>query len=106
MAGAVFPGIANVTSLTSEMNLPNYLFYDGSDGTMPVGIGLYNITETAEGIAFDIRTSGPDAILPVPSPSSDSPHDCYDLLGRSISHSSSPSHTLYIDRKTGRKYVK
>ena len=105
MAGTVFPGIANVTSLTSEMNLPNYLFYDGNDGTVPVGIGLYDITETAEGISFDIRTSGPDAILPVPSPSSDSHHDCYDLLGRSISQPSS-SHTLYIDRKTGRKYVK
>jgi immune inhibitor A len=106
MAGSVFPGIANVISLTSEMNLPNYLFYDGSDSTVPVGIGLYNITETAEGVTFDIRTSGPDAILPVPSQSSDSHHDCYDLLGRSISHASSPSHTLYIDSKTGRKYVK
>jgi immune inhibitor A len=106
MAGTVFPGNTNVASLTSEMNLPNYLFYDGSDGSVPVGIGLYDIAETTEGIRFDIRTSGPDAILSVPSPSSDGPHDCYDLLGRSISHSSSPSHTLYIDRKTGRKYVK
>ena len=106
MAGSVFPGLTNVTSLTSEMNLPNYLFYDGSDDTVPVGIGLYNITETEEGVTFDVRTSGPDAILPVPSPSSDSHHDCYDLLGRRLTSPSFPGHTLYIDGKTGRKYVK
>ena len=62
MAAAVFPGTDQVTSLTSDMNLPNYYFYDDDDATLPVGFDLYDITESADGVSFDIRVSGADDI--------------------------------------------
>ena len=92
MAAAVFPGTDQVTSLTSDMNLPNYYFYvndddededydeDGDDATMPVGFDLYDITESADGLSFDIRVSGEDAILsPIVTTAHD--QDFYTLQG-------------------------
>lgn len=62
MAEALFPGTDNVTTLTPEMELPNYLFYDGSDATMSVGFDLHDITLSDEGVSFDIWPSGTDDI--------------------------------------------
>ena len=62
MGSAVFPGTNQVTSLTSDMNLPNYYFYDDDDATLPVGFDLYDITESADGVSFDIIVSGTDGI--------------------------------------------
>lgn len=106
MAGAVFPGLANVTLLTSDMGLPNFLFYQGDDGTLPVGFSLHNITETDAGISFDVKVSGPDGILPIIPSATETSHDCYDLLGRRLSNSSTYNRGLYIDRNTGKKYLK
>ena len=101
MAGSLFPGIYGVDTLITEMNLPNFLFYD-NDSTMSVGYGLYDITETNDGISFEIKRSDSSTILPVMSPSSDSHSDCYDLLGRRLRRPSIHSRTLFIDGKTGK----
>lgn len=62
MKGSVFPGTNSVTALTDDMKLPNYYFYDDDDATMPVGFDLYDITESADGVSFDIRVAGADDI--------------------------------------------
>ena len=105
MAGALFPGIYNVTTLTPEMELPNYLFYDGSDATTRINFGLYDITLSDGGISFYISTSGPDGIQSVSPSASESRHEWYDLLGRRIGSSPANSNGLYIDRITGRKSI-
>ncbi len=80
MGSAVFPGTDQVTSLTSDMNLPNYYFYDDDDATLPVGFDLYDITESADGVSFDIRVSGADDIhAPLVTTTSD--QDYYTLQG-------------------------
>lgn len=105
MAGALFPGTDNVTTLTPEMELPNYRFYDGSDATTRINFGLYDITLSDGGISFYISTSGPDGIQSVSPSASESRHEWYDLLGRRIGSSPANSNGLYIDRITGRKYI-
>lgn len=96
MAGSVFPGTSNVTALTDDMKLPNYLFYDGSDATMSVGFGLFDIMESSDGISFDIRVSGPDGIqmpiMPV-APADNS----YTLQGVRVS--SPKKGSIYIHNK-------
>ena len=62
MGSAVFPGTDQVTSLTSDMNLPNYYFYADDDATLPVGFDLFNIKEATDGVSFDIIVSGTDGI--------------------------------------------
>lgn len=62
MEASVFPGTNQVTSLTSDMNLPNYYFYDDGDATLPVGFDLFNIKEATDGVSFDIIVSGTDGI--------------------------------------------
>ena len=62
MEASVFPGTNQVTSLTSDMNLPNYYFYADDDATLPVGFDLFNIKEATDGVSFDIIVSGTDDI--------------------------------------------
>ena len=62
MEASVFPGTNQVTSLTSDMNLPNYYFYADDDATLPVGFDLFNIKEATDGVSFDIIVSGTDGI--------------------------------------------
>ena len=104
MGAAVFPGMDNVTSLTPEMNLPNYYYYDESNPTIPVGFSLYDITLSDNGISFDIGPSDADGIQPISLSESESRHVWYDLLGRKIGSSPANTKGIYIDRITGKKY--
>lgn len=105
MGSAVFPGTGNVTSLTSEMNLPNYFFYDGSQATKPVGASLHHIAEDGEGVSFYVTIGGEDAIHPLLPSESWEEEDCYDLLGRKCNSSTLQSGRLYILKNTRRKVV-
>lgn len=105
MAGAVFPGINEVNSLTPELELPNYLFYDGDDASLPVELELHDITLSDNGVSFDIKTPEPDGIRPARPSLAESRHEWYDLLGHKLGSSPANGNRLYIDRVTGRKYL-
>ena len=45
---ATFPGSKNITTLTDDMELPNFRFYTTADESELVGHCLYNITEDAK----------------------------------------------------------
>ena len=61
---STFPGTKEVTTLSDDMHLPNYCFYEGTSGTKAVNFLLNNITEESSGdIAFYI--GDPTAITPL-----------------------------------------
>ena len=114
MAEAPFPGAKNVTDLTDEQELPNYVFYSGdasaplfyraasTGSTFSVGFSLHNITDNSDGsIAFDIVDNSTDGISDIRRESLDSTAPYFDLQGRRIS--SQPSRGLYI--KDGKKVL-
>ena len=51
MASAPFPGKNNITELSDDMTLPNYVFHDSSssDATRAIGLALRDITENEDG---------------------------------------------------------
>ena len=105
MAGAVFPGINEVNSLTPELELPNYLFYDGDDATIPVDVELHDITLSDSGVSFYIKTPEPDGIKSVGTSIAEPHHEWYDLQGRKLGNSPANNSRLYIDKVTKRKYI-
>lgn len=98
---SAFPGMLEnkVTSLTDDMNLPNYKFYNGEAAT---GVSLKNITEdTATGVVtFDFVKTVPTAIKTISTVAEKAGGACYDLQGRWVA---SPTKGLYI--QDGRKIV-
>ena len=106
MGASVFPGINQVTSLTSDMNLPNFYFYEGSQATKPVGASLHHITEDDEGVSFDLTIGDGDAIHPLLSSESSEQDDYYDLLGRKHSSNTLQSGRLYIHKKTRKLFIR
>ena len=105
MGASVFPGINQVTSLTSDMNLPNFYFYEGSQATKPVGASLHHITEDDEGVSFDLTIGDGDAIHPLLPSESREQDDYYDLLGRKHSSNTLQSGRLYIHKKTRKLFI-
>lgn len=84
MAAALFPGTKGVTSLTAQMDLPNYYFYDG-DVQKPVGFMVSDISEDAEtgNISFIIS---PDETTGINETriQEDNRLPIYDLQGRRV----------------------
>lgn len=85
IAASVFPGTKGISSLTDEMQLPNYCFYYGTSDSKPIGFALNGIVEDsetgavsvsvetgillprAEGKDSDVRVFSPDGkLLPAP----------------------------------------
>ena len=85
LAAAVFPGTQEVTSLTAEMQLPNYCFYN-NDATIPTGLMLSNITEDTESgcVSFTVSPEEPSAINVARWNQPDAQGPVYDLQGRRI----------------------
>ena len=85
IAASIFPGSQNVTSLTNEMQLPNYCFYNGNTAT-PIGFTLSGITEDAEtgNVSFTIAPEEPSGINVVRWNHNDAQGPIYDLQGRKI----------------------
>ena len=84
---ATFPGSKNITTLTDEMELPNFRFYTTADESELVGHSLYNITEDAETgtITLDYdedSTTGISTLTTRPSPLTSK---YYTLDGRRLS---------------------
>ena len=84
---ATFPGSKNITSLTDDMELPNFRFYTTTDESELVGHSLYNITEDAETgtITLDYdedSTTGISTLTTRPSPLTSK---YYTLDGRRLS---------------------
>ena len=61
LAASPFPGTQEVTSLTAEMQLPNYCFYNGNT-VLPTGFILSNITEDTEtgSVSFIVSPDEPE----------------------------------------------
>lgn len=62
LRGDTFPGTTNTTTLSADMNLPNYRFYKGE---AKPAFTLRNITENAPAITFDFDNGTPSAIRSV-----------------------------------------
>ena len=101
MKSCVFPGTKNVTSLTSQMALPNYCFWNGSKAE-ETGIMLSGITEDQESgtVSFTIATDGQTGIAEVRQLMEDGNQVFYDLQGRKVTR---PTCGIYI--VNGRKVV-
>lgn len=85
MASTPFPGFMDVTSLTAQMQLPNYCFYNG-DTVLPIGLMLSNITEDEESGSIGLTIS-PDETLGIHEArwkKNDEDSPMYDLQGRQI----------------------
>ena len=85
LASAPFPGTHEVASLTAEMQLPNYCFYDG-DTQKTVGYMLTDITEDAETgvVSFTISPDVASAMNDVRRQENDAATPVYDLQGRKV----------------------
>lgn len=85
MAACVFPGPENVTALTSQMQLPNYCFWNSSKAKETNYI-LNSISEN-EGtgtVSFIVASDNPSSIDDVRWLKPDDSHVVYDLQGRRI----------------------
>ncbi len=111
LAAVPFPGTKNITSLDSNMELPNYLFYVGKADSKAVGFSLNNITEdsTTGNITLNVvKESKPDGIEVLKmngaaeyQNADGMGQNCYNLSGQRVSH---PTRGFYI--VNGRKLVK
>ncbi len=85
MAACVFPGPENVTALTSQMQLPNYCFWNSSKAK-ETNYMLNSISEN-EGtgtVSFIVASDNPSSIDDVRWLKPDDSHVVYDLQGRRI----------------------
>ena len=80
-----FPGPQGVTSLTAEMQLPNYCFYNGST-PMQTGMMLCDITEDTElgYVSFTISSEETSVMNKVRWEQDNAGSPVYDLQGRKI----------------------
>lgn len=85
IAACPFPGTQNVTSLTTDMQLPNYCFYNGNT-VIPTEFTLSNITEDAQtgSVSFTIAPEEPSGINVARWNHNDVQGPIYDLQGRKI----------------------
>ncbi len=110
LAASVFPGIKEVSSLTCQMELPNYCFYDGSTAKA-TGYVLSDITEdTGAGtVSFSVATDETVGIAETVKPGTDANGmPVFDLQGRKVHESSSlyrPPLTKGIYIVNGKKIV-
>jgi len=94
MAASPFPGDSCVVSLTDQMQLPNYCFYDNKTAK-PTGWMLNSIKEDAETglVSFNVAPDEPSAVGVALR--DDTGHDratvVYDLQGRRLSNHPSPA---------------
>ena len=81
-----FPGSQGVTSLTDQMQLPNYCFWNGSTAKA-TSFALSNITEDAESgaVSFTLAADDPVGISLTTCPSPKGEGSLYDLQGRKLS---------------------
>lgn len=96
-----FPGTEAVTSLSDNMQLPNFCFYQSSS-QVPVGHYLYAISEDTESgtisFLYDTQETAIDVIRQVGEDSNDNMF--YNLNGQRVSQ---PTRGLYI--RNGKKYL-
>jgi immune inhibitor A len=85
LASSPFPGTQGVTSLTAEMQLPNYCFYDGNT-QMPTGLMLCDITEDTENgyVSFTATAEETSAVNRIRWQQDNAESPVYDLQGRKI----------------------
>lgn len=102
LAASPFPGTKGVTSLTDEMKLPNYCFWDGSTAKS-TDFMLNSITEDAESgtVSFMVAPYDPSGIGDVRIQKEDISGIVYDLHGRKMQGKLEPG--LYI--QNGKKIV-
>jgi len=106
MAAAPFPGTQGITTLNSAMQLPNYQFYEGYNGTKAVGFSLNSIMEDGQtgNITLNVvNESEPSAIqeLKQQTGTGTSGQTYYNLSGLRVTQ---PTRGLYIIN--GKKMVK
>ena len=95
LSSSVFPGPENVTALTSQMQLPNYCFWNSSKAK-ETNYMLNSISEN-EGtgtVSFIVASDNPSSIDDVRWLKPDDSHVVYDLQGRRILGSLKPG--IYI----------
>ncbi len=82
---AVFPGTENVTSLTDQMQLPNYCFWNDTIAKA-TGFQLNTISENVEmgTVSFIVASNDPSSIDDVRWLKADGSNSIYDLQGRKI----------------------
>ena len=82
LASVPFPGSLEVSSLSNEMQLPNYCFYDG-EAMNPVGMKLSEITEDVESgnVSFTVSPDDATGIHEIAKESSGDRALIFDLLG-------------------------
>ena len=85
LAAAVFPGTKDVTSLTNQMQLPNYCFYNGNVQNS-TGFMLSDITEDAEtgSVSFAVTPDETSGIHEARRDHYDAQSPIYDLQGRQL----------------------
>ena len=85
LKAATFPGTSEVTTLTAEQQLPNYIFYNGDE--TPV-FKLLNIAEDAETriVTFDFDSGTLDAMPTISKISEDTGNNYYSPDGRNMGH--------------------
>ena len=85
LSSSVFPGPENVTALTSQMQLPNYCFWNSSKAKETNY--MLNIISENEGtgtVSFIVASDNPSSIDDVRWLKPDDSHVVYDLQGRRI----------------------
>jgi immune inhibitor A len=92
---AAFPGTKNVTSLTDQMQLPNYCLWNGTTAKA-TGFQLNTISENTETgtVSFIVASDDPSSIDDVRWLKTDGSKTVYDLQGRKIQGSMKPG--IYI----------
>ncbi len=85
LTASVFPGTKLVTSLTAEMQLPNYCFWNGKTAKN-TGFMLSNISEDVKAgtVSFVVAPEETSGISPTYSPSPRGVESVYDLQGRKV----------------------
>lgn len=107
IAASTFPGTQNVTTLTDDMQLPNYCFYVGATDTKSIGFALNSITES-NGIIY-LQVGDPTGIEEMETVrdgdtkrwgDGEKEPPIFNLAGQRVTN---PTRGLYI--RNGKKYL-
>ncbi|MBR1447378.1 MAG: M6 family metalloprotease domain-containing protein [Prevotella sp.] len=106
VAASPFPGTGQVTTLSDSQQLPNFCFNgiddDGTAVTLPVGIVLHQITETADG-TVSLTLADPTGIRAVGRPQASGLEMLYNLLGQRIRR---PVRGIFVEKGKLKKVKK
>jgi len=92
--GDAFPGTSSQTTLSAQMELPNYVWYNGESSAVKCGLRYISEDTAKETVSFEFLIDYATGIETIEN--EDPKSEIYDLQGRKMPSDATPADGLYI----------